>query len=275
MGFPCRWREGITEEGVDDDNDNDSDGKYNLRPESGSSSSFPHNGWWRILAECVEVSWEFEKFPWGKDDKEKWRKPPAVHGTLRRVRSTTRPRRSASSAEEPGKNTWQSLAWRGKTLQETLARVGHSKSWQSVNRIKQLFVILNVATRVRIYTYKSLKWFIYNLTNDCTNTIFTNNMLLHVSTFKMSLSGSSLRLTKITYRYIGLDKIRFWKYKMINFNKMLILQRDKRFALWLYTQALLMLWLCLLGVDTGQDLVAPIVSPQYATNNFIWNSSAI
>ena len=36
---------------------------------------------------------------------------------------------------------------------------------------------------------------IYNLTNYCTiipNTIITNNMLLHVSTFKMSSSGSSL-----------------------------------------------------------------------------------
>ena len=38
-------------------------------------------------------------------------------------------------------------------------------------------------------------YIIYNLTNDCTiisNTIITNNMLLHVSTFKMSSSGSSL-----------------------------------------------------------------------------------
>ena len=40
-----------------------------------------------------------------------------------------------------------------------------------------------------------IKMFIYNLTNDSTiilNTAITNNMLLHVSTFKMSSSGSSL-----------------------------------------------------------------------------------
>ena len=55
-------------------------------------------------------------------------------------------------------------------------------------------------------------------------------MLLHVSTFKMSSSGSSLCLTKITCRYLGLGKIKLLKYKVINFNKMLIVQRDKRFA---------------------------------------------
>ena len=73
--------------------------------------------------------------------------------------------------------------------------------------------------------------FIYNLTNDCTiisNTIITNNMLLHVSTFKMSC------LAKITYRFFGLGKIKLLKYKMINFNKMLIVQRNKRVAQWLY-----------------------------------------
>ena len=37
------------------------------------------------------------------------------------------------------------------------------------------------------------------------------------------------------------------KHKMINFNKMLIVQRDKRFAEWLHMQALLMLWPCLPG----------------------------
>ena len=67
-------------------------------------------------------------------------------------------------------------------------------------------------------------------------------MLLHVSTFKMSFSGSTLCIDKITYRFSGLGKIKLLKYKMINFNKMLIVQRDKRFAQWLYTQALLMLW---------------------------------
>ena len=43
---------------------------------------------------------------------------------------------------------------------------------------------------------------IYNLTNDWTiisNTIITNSMLLHVSTFKMSSSGSSLRLALLAY----------------------------------------------------------------------------
>ena len=74
---------------------------------------------------------------------------------------------------------------------------------------------------------------IYNLTTDCTimlNTIVTNNMLLSVSTFKMSSSGSSVCLTKITYRYLGLGKIKLLKYEMINFNKMLIVQRDKSFS---------------------------------------------
>ena len=55
-------------------------------------------------------------------------------------------------------------------------------------------------------------------------------MLLYVSTFKMSSSGSSLCLTKITYKYLGLSKIKLLQYKMINFNKMLIVQRNKRFA---------------------------------------------
>ena len=77
-------------------------------------------------------------------------------------------------------------------------------------------------------------------------------MFLHVSTFKMSSSGSSLCLTKITYRFSGLSKINLLKYKTIKFNKMLIVQRVKRFAYWLYMQALLMLWLCLPGVYTGQ-----------------------
>ena len=55
-------------------------------------------------------------------------------------------------------------------------------------------------------------------------------MLLHVSKTKMSSSGSSFCLTKITYRFFGLGKIKLLKYKMVNFNKMLIVQRDKRFA---------------------------------------------
>ena len=67
-------------------------------------------------------------------------------------------------------------------------------------------------------------------------------MFLRVSTFKVSSSGSSLCLAKITYRFSGLGKIKLLKYKMINFNKMLIAQRNKRFAQWLCMQALLMLW---------------------------------
>ena len=55
-------------------------------------------------------------------------------------------------------------------------------------------------------------------------------MLLHVSTFKMPSSGSSLRLTKIAYTFSGLSKIKLLKYKMINFNKTLTVQRNKRFA---------------------------------------------
>ena len=53
-------------------------------------------------------------------------------------------------------------------------------------------------------------------------------MLLHVSTFKMSSSGSSLCLAKITYGFSGLSKIKLLKYKMINFNKMLIVQRNNK-----------------------------------------------
>ena len=55
-------------------------------------------------------------------------------------------------------------------------------------------------------------------------------MLLHVSTFKMSSSGSSLCLAKITYRFFGLGKIKLLKHKTISLNKMLIVQRNKRFA---------------------------------------------
>ena len=69
------------------------------------------------------------------------------------------------------------------------------------------------------------------------NTAVPNNMLLRVSTFKMSSSGSSLCLVKITYRFPGLSKFKFLKYKMINFNKMLIVQRNERSAHWLYMQA--------------------------------------
>ena len=57
-----------------------------------------------------------------------------------------------------------------------------------------------------------------------------NNTLLHVSTFKMSSSGSPLCLAKITYRFSGLNKIKLLKYKTINFNKILTVQRDTRFV---------------------------------------------
>ena len=50
------------------------------------------------------------------------------------------------------------------------------------------------------FLYQHRTFFInYNLINDCTitsNAIITNNMLLHVSTFKMSSSGSLLCLAK-------------------------------------------------------------------------------
>ena len=78
---------------------------------------------------------------------------------------------------------------------------------------------------------------ISNLTNDCTiaqilisNTVLMNNMPLHDSTFKMSSSVISLHLVKITYRFHGLFKIKLLKHKMINVNKILIVQRYKRFA---------------------------------------------
>ena len=98
-----------------------------------------------------------------------------------------------------------------------------------------------VSFAVSLYVQKYIFFFlipapyiiIYSLTNDCTiisNTIITNNTLLHVSTFKMSSSGSSLCLAKITYRFSGLSKIKLLKYKMINFNKMLIVQPNKRFT---------------------------------------------
>ena len=48
------------------------------------------------------------------------------------------------------------------------------------------------------YQYCAL-FIIYNLTNDCaitSNTIITDIILLHVSTFKLSPSGSSLCLAK-------------------------------------------------------------------------------
>jgi len=138
MGFPWRRREGVIGEEVDDDNDGA--GKYNLRPLGGSSSSFPHNCWWRLLVVLERLTGcsVVDEFPWGKADEENWRKPPVGHGTLRRVSSTTKPRRSESTAVEPGNNTWQSSVWRGKFLHETLPRDGHRESWQSVNRIKQL-----------------------------------------------------------------------------------------------------------------------------------------
>ena len=62
------------------------------------------------------------------------------------------------------------------------------------------------------------------------NTIITNNMLLCVSIYKMSSPGSSLCLAKITYRLSGLSKRKLLKYKMINFNKTLIVQCNKRFV---------------------------------------------
>ena len=52
-------------------------------------------------------------------------------------------------------------------------------------------------------------------------------MFLHMSTFKMSSSGSSLCLAKIIYRFYGPSKMKLLKYKMINVNKMFIVQQIK------------------------------------------------
>ena len=43
------------------------------------------------------------------------------------------------------------------------------------------------------------------------------NMLLHVSTFKISSSGNSLCLAKIKYRFLGTGKIKLLKYKLLIF----------------------------------------------------------
>ena len=45
-------------------------------------------------------------------------------------------------------------------------------------------------------------------------------MLLHDSTFKMSSSGNSLCLAKITYRFLGLCEVKLLKYKLININNL-------------------------------------------------------
>ena len=46
----------------------------------------------------------------------------------------------------------------------------------------------------------------------------------------MPSSGSLWCLAKITYRFYDLSKIKLLKYKMINFNKMLIVQRNESFV---------------------------------------------
>ena len=63
-----------------------------------------------------------------------------------------------------------------------------------------------------------------NLTDDCTtiSKTITNNMLLHVSTFKMPSSGSPLCLTKITYRFLGLGKIKLLKFIILYFNNFIL-----------------------------------------------------
>ena len=47
---------------------------------------------------------------------------------------------------------------------------------------------------------------------------------------KCHLQGAHCTLLKL-HTYLGLGKIKFLKYKIINFNKMFIVLRDKRFAL--------------------------------------------
>ena len=100
--------------------------------------------------------------------------------------------------------------------------------------VLNFYKLLEYTTEIFLFWYQGRAFFIiYNLTNDCTiisDTIITNKMLLHVSTFKMSSSESSLCLAKITYRFSGLSKIKLLKHKMINFSKLLIVQRNKRFA---------------------------------------------
>ena len=105
---------------------------------------------------------------------------------------------------------------------QTLQQYGNFRLWSGTSKYVGLFW----------YQYHAF-FVVYKLTIDCTiisNTVITNNMLLHVSTFKMSSSGSSLCLAKITYRFSGLSKIKLLKYKMINFNKTLIVQRNIWFA---------------------------------------------
>ena len=51
-----------------------------------------------------------------------------------------------------------------------------------------------------------------------------SNMLLHVSTFKMSSSGSSLCFAEITYRFFWFYKIKLFKNKIINYNNWTLLK---------------------------------------------------
>ena len=48
--------------------------------------------------------------------------------------------------------------------------------------------------------------------------------------------GAHCALLKVHTEFSGLSKMKLLKYKMLNFNKMLIVQRNKRFGYWLYMQ---------------------------------------
>ena len=66
--------------------------------------------------------------------------------------------------------------------------------------------------------------------------------------------GARCALLKLHTEFSGLSKVKLLKYKILNVNKMFIVQRDKRFAYWLY-----MTYPCLPGVDTEQ--ARPFITP--------------
>ena len=104
-------------------------------------------------------------------------------------------------------------------------------SWLlSYSMISSLYHKTNTQTNFDTSTVHSLLFTIWpKLAQSYQTTIITNYMLLHVSTFKMSSSGISLCLAKITYRFSGLSKIKLLKYRMTNFNKMFITQYNQHF----------------------------------------------
>ena len=57
---------------------------------------------------------------------------------------------------------------------------------------------------------------------------------------------------------------------MINSNKLLIVQRNKMFAYWLYMQAPLMLWPCLRGVVSEYNFVVTMMNLQVLQQQSIY-----